>query len=171
MKHMKLRLFIIAVACSMAAVISGCAKSGPPAPSATAVLLTSVDVAHQIDGAFAPDAIYAQVNSAWLKDFYPTFRAEIFRQGVVKWDDRFDCNHFAAYYVALAQTKFYLDAWRSGTPAQSLAIAQFWYVSPRGGHAIVVALTERGPVFIEPQTGEEVHLPPDQRAAALAVIF
>lgn len=165
------RLFTLVLAALLLAV-GGCAKNGPPAPSATAVLLTSYDVSSAISGAFTPDVIYSQVNSAWLKDFYPTFRAEIFRQGVVKWDDRFDCNHFASYYVALAQTQFYLAAWRSGTPAQSLAIGQFWYVRKSGiGHALVVALTERGPVFIEPQTGAEVKLTPEERAACLAVIF
>ena len=173
-----LPVIFAAIAALLAFAPASCSRSGPPAPSATTVVLPAAEVASHFHGAltaesaFTPDAVYSQVNSAWLKTFYPTFREEIFRHGVVRWDDRFDCNHFAGYFVALAQTEFYLGAWRSGTPAQSLAIAQFWYITKTGqGHAIVAALTERGEVFIEPQTGEELHLTDDERAACLAVIF
>jgi hypothetical protein len=152
------------------AAVSGCSRS-TPAPSATATVLTVEDVRAELPAAIMGDVAYAQVNSAWLKEFYADFRAEIFRQGVTKWDERFDCNHFAAYYVALAQTRFYLATFHSRTKAQSLAVATYWYTRPTGRHAIVIALTERGPVFIEPQTGAEVRLTPAEKSTAFPIIF
>ena len=89
----------------------------------------------------------------------------------MRWDARFDCSHFASYYVALAQTKFYLAQFQSRTAAQSLAVGTIWYQSPRGPHAIVVALTERGAVYIEPQTGAELTLTPAERASAWLKVF
>lgn len=133
---------------------------------ATARVYSLVEVQQAMPFAICGDTGYAEVNSAWLKGYYDAFRSEIFRQGVTKWDERFDCNHFATYYAALAQTKFYLANFQSRTPAQSLAVGTFWYRSARGNHAIVMALTERGLLFIEPQTGAELQLAPAERASA-----
>lgn len=149
----------VVLACGLLA-FAGCSKKEQPGGSggalATAKVLSSDDVSRDVPWATFGDRSYAQVNSAALPALYADFRAEIFRKGVTKWDDRFDCNHFASYYVALAQTKFYLDNFHASTPAQSLAVGTYWYQSPAGPHAIIVAITERGPVFIEPQTGDEV---------------
>lgn len=123
---------------------------------ATAQVLSGDDVSRAVPWATLGDRSYAQVDSAALPGLYQEFRDEIFRKGVTKWDERFDCNHFASYYVALAQTKFYLANFHASTPAQSLAVGTYWYQSPAGPHAIIVAVTERGPVFIEPQTGGEL---------------
>lgn len=145
------RLGIVLAACLLA---FGCSK--PERPLATAKVLTRWEVGDLMPSATLGDSTYAQVDSAALPALYDEFRAEIFRKGVAKWDDRFDCNHFASYYAALAQTKFYLANFHSRTPAQSLAVGTYWYLSPAGPHAIIVALTERGPVFLEPQNGSEV---------------
>lgn len=107
---------------------------------------------------------YAVVQSGALPDLYAGFRATLSRQGLVRWDERFDCNHFAALYIALAQTRFAVAAWHSETPAQSLALAEVWYYPDAGGyHAIVQARTERGDIFIEPQTGQEIQLSATER--------
>jgi hypothetical protein len=153
---------------------AGCSKR-PPAPSATLRVLSPWEVMHELPGAITGDTAYAEVNSAWLKSFYPEFRAEIFRQGVVEWDERFDCNHFASYYVALAQTRFFIAAWGKSTPAQTLALGTFWYFPkrsrPGNGHAIVCALTERGLLFIEPQSGKELTLTAEERASVMLTAF
>lgn len=133
---------------------AACTKSAD-VPQATAKVYTSAEVRNAVPFAICGDDSYAEVNSAWLKWYYEQFRAEIFKQGVTKWDDRFDCNHFANYYVALAQTKFYLANFHSWTKARSLAVGSYWYVSKRGPHAVVFALTERGVIWIEPQSGKE----------------
>ena len=152
-------------------LLTGCGKSPPPVSSATARVYTGAELRAAVPLAFAGDTAYAEVSSAWLRAYYDQFRAEIFRQGVTKWDQRFDCNHFATYYVALAQTKFYLANFQSRTPAQTLALGTYWYQSPRGPHAVVVALTDRGTLFIEPQTGAELQLTPEQRASAWLRVF
>jgi hypothetical protein len=111
---------------------------------------------------FKGDTAYATVQSTALPALYENFRDVLGKQGLVKWDARFDCNHVAALYVALAQAKFTVAAWQSDTKAQTLALAEVWYVPAtsdgKSGHAVVAALTERGLLFIEPQNGREIQL-------------
>lgn len=139
----------------------------------TGRILSAAQLQSEVHGAFVGDSLYAEVNSRWLTAFYADFRREIFRQGVVRWDNRFDCSHFADYYRALAQTRFYRAYYQSWTPAQTLAIGTFWYNPLAGGpaHAIVMAVTERGLIFIEPQTGHEVHPQPLELSTARLKMF
>jgi hypothetical protein len=164
-------LFRVLSACACLAILAGCERREPAAPPAPARVLAASEVSAALGFAYTGDTGYAQVRSAQLPALYDNFRSEIFRQGVTKWDERFDCNHFAAYYVALAQTRFYIENFHAATRAQSLAVGVFWYHSTRGPHAIVCALTERGAVFIEPQNGREITLTPAERASAFLVAF
>lgn len=162
-----LALFLVAMS---PLALLGCAKKvGDPA--ATSRTLTAGEIRAQLGTAFCGDTAYAEVGSSSLPVYFATFRESLFDQGVVKWDERFDCNHFAAYYVALAQTRFYLANFHSRTPAQTLALGVFWYQSARGAHAVVAAFTERGLLFIEPQTGAELQLTPAERASAWLKLF
>lgn len=121
----------------------------------------------------AGDELYATVSSDWILDFYLEFRKELFAKGVTKWDERFDCNHFAGYFVELAQTKFYLDNFQSRSAAQTLALGMYWYRqdSAPTSHAVVVAITEIGVRFFDPQTGKFIVLSPAERASAFLVVF
>lgn len=152
-------------------ICASCGKRSETPALATNLVLTPADVRSHVPLALCGDAAYAEVQSGALRAFYDDFRAEVFRQGVTKWDERFDCNHFASYYVSLAQTRFYLSNFHARTPAQTLALGTFWYQSARGPHAIVVALTERGVVFIEPQTGRELQLTAAERGSAWLRLF
>ena len=110
------------------------------------------------------DDSYAEVNSEWLKNFYRTYRAELSRMGVVKWDDRYDCRRFAGFYTELAQSQFFRQMFHSGVRAQTLALGPIWYRPEHGGgHAIIFALTEKGPIYLDPQSGQEVSLTPRER--------
>lgn len=113
------------------------------------------------------DDLYAEVNSEWLKEFYRTYRSELSRMGVVKWSDRYDCRRFAGFFTELAQNRFFNQAFHSGSPANTLALGPVWYLpdDSKTGHAIVVALTERGAVYLDPQSGREVNLTPGERAS------
>lgn len=113
---------------------------------------------------WTPDTAYAEVNPECLPDLYANFRDVLSRQGLVKWDKKYDCNHFAALYVALAQARYTVAAWHSETDAQTLALAEVWYrTGPDSGHAIVEAYTSEGIIFIEPQTGQRIAGPsPDK---------
>jgi hypothetical protein len=116
-------------------------------------------------GGFHGDDKYAEMQSSAVPALYENFRDMLSKQGLVKWDARYDCNHFAALYVALAQSQFAVATWSSETKAQTLALAEIWYRPTPGpyGHAIVGAFTERGLIFIEPQTGQELQLTAEQR--------
>ena len=118
------------------------------------------------------DASYAEVNAAWLKSYYDSFRSSLFREGVVKWDGRFDCNHFASFYVALAQIKFFNENFHGGTRAQTLAVGECWFMqTPITAHAVVMAITDLGPIYIEPQTGQQIALSTAQIASRFLVKF
>lgn len=144
----------------------GCTKKdSSPLSAGTVVQNPSVD--SKLYG-FVGDGPYAVVKADALPAYYDSFRKRLFDDGVVKWDERFDCNHFASYYVALAQTQYYLRNWGSTTPAQTLALAEVWY-KPRWangkGHAIVAAWSDQGLLFIEPQNGQRVTLNDAERAS------
>lgn len=147
---------IVLLACLAIVVIGGCAKRESELSTRAVTVAAALPIA-----GFKGDVAYATVRSTALPALYDNFRDVLSRQGLVKWDERYDCNHFAALYVALAQTQFAVAAWHSTTPAQTLALAEVWFV-PGGagakGHAIVAAVTERGLLFIEPQTGAEIQL-------------
>lgn len=119
------------------------------------------------------DKAYAEVNSAWLKKFYHDYRAKLAELGIVKWDDRYDCRRFAGMFTELAQTAFFVEAFHDSTPAHTLALGPVWYQrsNGRGGHAIIVAFTERGRIFLDPQSGDEVQLTQaEQKSIYLAVL-
>lgn len=141
---------ILVVAAVLALGFSGCSKreselsTGRTIPSA------------QLPIGFAGDAVYAEVRAESLPGIYEEFRSTLSRLGLVKWDSRFDCNRFATLYIGVAQALYGAAAWHSETPAQALALAEVWY-RPDGsktGHAIVEAVTDRGILHIEPQTGK-----------------
>lgn len=125
-----------------------------------------------------PDAIlaeesYAEVNASWLPQYYREFRNELFRLGITRWDERFDCNRFADLFTSLAQAHFFRAAFHSRTPAKALALGPYWYIRAdgSGAHAIVQAITQHGPVYLDPQTGEQVELAPGEKFAAYLQFF
>lgn len=148
-------------------LLSGCSKKEEQ--MTTKDVIGSQNVAQYISQAtngeyefntFTPDVAYAIVNSKWLEGFYKRWRSDLFDKGVVHWDNRFDCNKFAASYCAAAQIEFYNATFHSRTNAQALAIGEMWYRpdNAKTNHAIVIVISERGIIYIEPQNGKEVKL-------------
>lgn len=126
--------------------------------------LNREQMVRQTSAMFLGDELYAEVSSAWLRDFQRDYRAELFRLGVLRWDTRFDCQRFVQFYVGLAQARFFRVAFHTWQPAGALAIGPVWYLRADGtGHAIVQAVTERGTLFIDPQSGHEVELSAAER--------
>lgn len=157
------------VALCVAALFTGILLLSPSCSKQDASPLSTGDVVqrHELAG-YLPglmgDGPYAKVKLSALSTHYTKFRKDLFDKGVIQWDKRFDCNHFATYYVATAQIDYYLANFHSNTPAQTLALAEVWYHPGGGpGHAIVAACTDAGLVFIEPQTGNLVQLTKDER--------
>lgn len=139
----------------------------------TGRILTNQELRGTVPGVILGEALYAEVNSEWLPHWYGTFRAQLFRIGLTRWDARFDCNRFADCYANLAQAFFSLEMNRSRTRAQALALGPFWYVRAdgKGTHAIVQAVTERGRIFIDPQTGREMKLSPLEEQSGYVQMF
>jgi len=136
--------------------VPACSRGDAASSPTVQKVVSAQTLASAFGGAVTGDSEYALVSKQGLQEYYKEFRSELFRKGVVKWDERFDCNHFAGYYIELAQIKFYLSNFHSSSKAQTLAIGTFWYLPDhaRGqGHAIVAALTDQGVVFLDPQTG------------------
>lgn len=125
---------------------------------ATDRVLPAADVQRELPG-WVGDTHYAVVRQSAILEIDREFRDVLSRQGLVKWDGRFDCNRFASLWVNLAHTRYAVAAWHSRSPAQALALAEVWYRTDDGAHAIVAALTEHGLTFIEPQTGHIVPRP------------
>jgi hypothetical protein len=148
---------ILALAtCTALLAFAGCTKK-EASPLASGHLVQNPS---SVLTGFVGDGPYAVVKADALPSYYADFRAELFKAGITKWDARFDCNHFAAYYIAKAQMQYYLSNFHSSTAAQTLALAEFWYRPGGGaqGHAIVAAITDQGLLFIEPQTGQRLVL-------------
>jgi hypothetical protein len=161
--------------------LSGCASTGLSSPTVerdapemmTGRVYSLAEVRAIIPTMFFGDDSYAEVNSQWLRHWYAEYRAQLGRLGVKRWDTRFDCNRFVEFYSGLAQAYFYRATFYSATEARALALGPIWYV--RDGtnrrHALVQALTERGRIFIDPQTGEEIELTPGEKASAYLQMF
>jgi hypothetical protein len=152
----------LALICAWAFFVNACSKR--EAQLSTGEVLAAAQVQQILPG-FAGDTAYATVRSEGLPVLYQNFRDVLNKQGLVHWDSRYDCNHFAALFVALSQAKYTVAAWHGNTKAQTLALAEVWYRpgAGAGGHAIVAAVTERGLLFLEPQTGKEIPLTAAER--------
>lgn len=86
-----------------------------------------------------------------LKKFYPYFSAELERLGIVEWSDKFDCEDFAATYKMLCQACHK----NSRSTQEGLAVGAIDYAKDNGEyHCINIAFTDKGLLFIEPQTGK-----------------
>lgn len=163
-----LGLSLALFAFAFALLLSSCSRSGGEAALGTGKVLERSSL--PLKG-WVGDEAYAEVRSAALPQMQELFRSHLSELGLVKWDARFDCNRFAALFIACAQARFAALSWHSETKAQGLALAEFWY-RPAGkasGHAIVAAATERGLLFWEPQTGREVQLSSEEIRSAYLV--
>lgn len=137
---------------------AACSRTDTASPAAGTV------GAHELPlPGFIGDESYARVRASAIPSMHEDFAATTHRQGLpARWDRRFDCNRFAALWIGLAQARYAVEQWHSKTAPQALALAEVWYrpdgATPGTGHAIVAAVTDAGPLFIEPQTGALVVL-------------
>lgn len=124
---------------------------------------------------FGADNTYAEVNSAALPAYYDWFRSKLFDLGVTRWDARQDCDDFANLYADFLHLRFYLAQWDSPSlpQAQGVAVARVYY-RPEGGtqnHAINALATERGILYVEPQTGQVLNLSLPEFQSRYNIIF
>ncbi len=157
----------------MALLLVTTASAASKLPLTTGRVLNPGEVLHAVPGALLGDTSYAEVNSASLPRLYRDFRDELFERGIMRRSDRFTCKHFAGLFAEMAQADFAREMHRSNSKARALAIGSIWYVRDDGAgpHAIVQALTERGRIYLEPQTGREISLSPREEASAYFRFF
>ncbi len=164
----------------IALFFSGCAalrlaapRGQPDAAMLTGRVYSLSELRGLIPTSYFGDDSYAEVNSSWLRAWHLEYRATLWRLGVTRWDPKFDCNRLADFYSGLAQAHFFRANFHSKTPAQALALGPFWYVRHDNGsrHAIIQAITERGRMFIDPLTGQELELTPTEQESAFLQVF
>lgn len=94
-----------------------------------------------------------------LGAFYSFFIKELGRLNVDIWDKKFDCDDFASMFRLFAQ----ICHKASKGQAEGIAVSEIGYTQESGGkHAIVCIFTEKGPIFLEPQTGKVLLLTDDE---------
>lgn len=118
------------------------------------------------------DKTYALPHSTWFQHVFAAWFAEVEEKlGVLPYKaESNDCDDFADRFVVFAKI---CHANTEGTMGTSLAVSAFWYVSPRGPHAIVAAITsDRGLIFMEPQdSASEVKVTVRERDDAIFLRF
>ena len=109
---------------------------------------------------------YAVLRSDSLRDLQELFVKAVFRNGLrPAWSPRFACGKFSMVFVATARLA-YLAAHPEARAVPELAVGEVWFMTgPNSAHAIVVAVTERGVVYWDPQCGHEVPMPGDRLAS------
>lgn len=121
------------------------------------------------------DNTYAEVSAAALPAYYDWFRTKLYDLGVVRWDQRQDCDDFANLYADFLSLRFYLAQWESSPlpVAEGVAVARYWYRPNLGTeiHAINALATDQGLVFIEPQTGQRIYPSLQEQATRLRCIY
>lgn len=116
------------------------------------------------------DDTYAIPTKEWVLGEYALFyKSFLERMGTPGWRDDFDCDNFAAVFWTMAQCGHA----RAMTKKQGIAIGMFGY-QPDGaaaGHAINVAVTDKGVIFVEPQSCKEVFLTKTEALSCSLALF
>lgn len=102
-----------------------------------------------------PDGVYNMPTSKWLEEEYIPFYIGVLKElDLYEWTEKFDCDNFASLFRALA----HISHRKSNGNGEGLAVAEIHYTAAGtngvyGDHAINMAYTDEGWVFIEPQNG------------------
>ena len=112
------------------------------------------------------DSDYAIIQRKWLDEFL-AFHADYRFQNDFKWETFWDCDDFARDFANLA-TKHHGGL--SGM--QAMAIGEVFYQMDSGVyHAINIALTDEGILFIEPQASRVVELSEAEKLSIFYIRF
>lgn len=118
---------------------------------------------------FCAGRAYAVVDEAALAELLAGFRMSLSRSGLGvaangrgSWDTRFNCYALAWGYITQASIELAREKWHSYSAATRPAMVAVSYRpdAPAAAgeqnvaHTVVLVVTERGPVFIDPQLGE-----------------
>lgn len=135
------------------AALTACSPTGPT-PNEPPRASTQPIHHTQMPKGWHGDDSYQPVDTKWLEARHRSWRAELFRKGVTKWDERFDCNRFVASFKADINVGYFIATFHTADVGQSAAVGEVWYTRDLGGrHAVLQVLTEQGWRYFDPQTG------------------
>ena len=106
---------------------------------------------------------YEVLDYDWLvNSYHGIFWGKMFDESITKGDIRANCTIFTEEYIAGLQRMYYRDHFHSSSQTIKLAVGEFWYLpDPNNvaeGHSVVVAITNKGPVYIEPQSRDKTQI-------------
>lgn len=103
---------------------------------------------------------YLEVNSAAIPGLMAAYHQELFNVGVVNWNERFNCTDFTDFFLGYAGAETMVQTFHSAEPAAKPAIFALWYHpnTEIEGHSIIVIITEKGLIYIDPQGDTPTHL-------------
>lgn len=120
---------------------------------------------------FFYDGSYARVTNDWLfNKFTPWFIRDRKQRQLGTWSRKNDCDNAARTFCVLAQDAHV----NTDQPDEAVAVGEFCYIASthvQGPHAIVLAVTEDGVVFLEPQDGRRLTLSPTEIQTCFRVSF
>ena len=117
---------------------------------------------------FITDGNYARPTTSYLMgQFYDFYQAWMADHDLYKWRDKWDCDNFSSTYYVFAQ----ICHTKSARPEEGISVGELFYYPAGGGHAINLAVTEKGLIVIEPQTGRELELADVEKESAVMIRF
>jgi hypothetical protein len=119
---------------------------------------------------YISDADYSKPKSSYLFGEFKTFyKAWLFEHNLHTWQPNWDCDNFSSTYYVFAQM---CHAKSSKTFTQGIAVGELFYLKENsGGHAINIAITEKGVTIIEPQTGNEIKMTDAEKKSVWMIRF
>lgn len=117
------------------------------------------------------DVDYALPKASWLTGtFYDFYRAWRFDHNLNEWSTKNDCDNFASLFFAFAQ----ICHAKGDRVEEGIAVGQMFYGlngDRTKSHSINVAVTDKGVIAIEPQTGKLVQLSKAEKDCVYFVII
>lgn len=162
-------------------------ERGEPVMFDEGTQISDSQVIQSMPKCFIGDKSYAPVKKEWVIWFYGKFRNDLSSgaYGIVKWDEKFDCNRFAGDFASSAQIMYFQRSFSSFSKSKAVAIGEVWYVPDyifngvkmvlninvdqkgnitRTGHAINFIFTDKeGLLFFEPQSGAFIQLSENEK--------
>jgi hypothetical protein len=116
------------------------------------------------------DSDYALPTSKFLLgQFYTFYQAWAWENNLSKWKKKWDCDNFSSLYYVFAQICHVTAGER---PEEGIAVGEMFYLQDKGGgHAVNLAMTEKGIIIIEPQNGTEIKLSDKEKLSCWAIRF
>lgn len=117
------------------------------------------------------DVDYALPKASWLTGkFYDFYKGWRLGHNLNEWTMTNDCDNFASLYYAFAQ----ICHAKGNRSEQGIAVGEMFYFvggDETQGHAINIAITDKGVIAIEPQNGTIQQLSSKEKASSWFVRF